>query len=81
MADTMQQVVTNEWQKISDSDCTMQSSLIDTSYNVAIGADTPTDNFLTLKMAEPVTFAYKSPVWVRLFPRYGINSVNIVVVK
>lgn len=81
MAETTQQVITSEWQKISDSDCTMQSSLIDTSYNVSIGADAPTDNFLTLKMAEPVTFAYKSPVWVRLYPRNGVNSVNIVVVK
>lgn len=82
MAETTQQAITTEWQKVSESDCTIQSVRIDVFYNVSVGATAPTDNYLTLKVAEPVTFAYKSPVWMRLHHSDSpVSSVDIVIIK
>lgn len=67
MTDTTQKTVTGGWQKISDSDCTLQSVRAGKIYDVGIGTSAPLgDAALTLLLDEPTTFAYKSPVWVRL---------------
>lgn len=82
MADTTKATITGEWQKISSSDCTIQSPSAGTLYDVAVGTGTPTDSFLTLNLNEPATFAYKSDVWVRLHAK-GNSSMQktITVIK
>ena len=78
---TTKLVVTSEWQQASASDCTMQSEVVGTKYHIAIGAATPVDGFLTLRLDEPTTFAYKEPVWVRLSAKGPINleaNLNII---
>lgn len=63
---TSQVTITSQWQQVSDGDCTLQSIEASELYNVSIGADQPTDALIILPLKEPTTFAYKSPVWVRL---------------
>ncbi len=82
MAETTQQIVTTEWQKVSDGDCTIQSMSKMDLYNVAIGAAVPTDIFLILELDEIATFGYKSPVWIKLNDARDPNlERTIVIVK
>ncbi len=82
MADTTQITATGGWQKISDSDCTLQSVRAGTVYDVGIGESEPSGNAaLTLPLDEPTTFSYKSPVWVRLHAKgnAGMSStLNVI---
>lgn len=66
MADTTGQLVTGEWVKVSESDCTIQCSKPGAKFDVSIGVTAPTEAALILLLDEPTTFSYKSPVWLRL---------------
>ena len=79
---TTQILITGEWQQISDSDCTVQSVKAGTLYSVSIGIDAPTtDAIIKIRLDEPTTFAYKSPVWLRLNAKGGASmssTINII---
>lgn len=81
MAITVQQAVTGSWVKISEGDCTIQSVKAGTLYNISVGTPAPTEAALALKLDEPTTFAYKSPVWARLNAKgnAGMSStINVI---
>ena len=82
MADTTTQVVTGTWVKVSDSDCTIQSAdNTGIRFDVSIGLSTPTDAALRVILDEATTFAYKSPVWVKLNAKGNASNqrtINVV---
>lgn len=80
MADTTGQVVTGEWVKVSDSDCTIQCSKPFVKFDISIGVSAPTDAALTLLLDEPTTFSYKSPVWLRLHAKGNDSYQRLVVI-
>lgn len=66
MATTEKQAVTSDWTQVSEGDCTMQSQSSGTIYEAAVSLAMPEDAFITLPLDEATTFAYKTPVWLRL---------------
>lgn len=82
MAVTEQFVVTSAWQQVAISDCTMQSITGNTIYDVFVGELAPVDDIaLKLPLLEPTTFAYKTPVWIRLNAKGPSNMerrINII---
>lgn len=66
MVDTTKQAITGAWQQISEGDCTVQSESPTAIYEVAVTTELPTDAFIWLSLGEATTFAYKTPVWLRL---------------
>lgn len=66
MVDTVKQLVGSQWQQVSEGDCTIQSESPGPIYEVAITSDLPSDAFITMPFDEATTFAYKTPVWLRL---------------
>lgn len=77
---TSQQAVTSDWVQVSAGDCTMQSSKSGIIYDVSVGEAQPTSG-LSIKLDEPLTFAYKAPVWLRLNASGNASSqrfVNII---
>lgn len=81
MATTSKQLITSEWQQVSDGDCTIQSELPNTTYEVTVTTEPPTDSFITMQLTEATTFAYKTPVWLRLHEKGAANlerAVNII---
>ena len=81
MVDTTKHAVTGEWQQVSEGDCTIQSESPGPIYEVAITSDLPSDAFITMPFDEPTTFAYKTPVWLRLHAKGSASlekMVNII---
>lgn len=79
MATTTQIAVTKAWVKLSDSDCTVQANSNE-QLQFSMNATAPiTDAALLLRISEPVTFAYKTPVWCRLPPSSYTRDESIVV--
>lgn len=66
--------------QISTGDCTIQTAKAGVVYDISVGEAQPTTG-LALKLDRPITFAYKSPVWVRLNAKGNASqsrSVNII---
>lgn len=84
MAATTQQAITGNWQKVSDSDCTMQSETPNTLYDISVGVTAPSDSAsppdarIIINLGEPKTFAYKSPVWVRLNAKGSVGQQRVI---
>lgn len=78
MVDTTKQAITGEWQQISEGDCTIQSESPTAIYEVAVTAVLPTDASIRLSLGKATTFAYKTPVWLRLQEK-GNSSLERIV--
>ncbi len=67
MAETTEVTVTKTWAKLSDGDCTVQSVISSELFDIAISTALPTTNArIQMRLNTPVTFAYKTAVWIRL---------------
>ena len=80
MATTTQATITTAWAKISDGDCTVQSKITGVAYDfeVAVSTTTPSSASLRISLAIPITFAYKTPIWLRLTDNSAPRVVNII---
>lgn len=81
MTITVKQLITSEWQQVSDGDCTIQSEAPNSVYEIAVTAEPPTDAFIFMELSEATTFAYKTPVWLRLRAKGTASlerAVNII---
>ncbi len=80
MATTTQLTITKTWQKISDSDCTVQSVYSYEQFKFASGLTAPADGAgLLIQINEPVNFSYKAPIWCRLInPSATTAVINII---
>lgn len=81
MATTLKQSITSEWQQVSEGDCTIQSETPNSVYEVAVTTEPPTDSFIVMPFDEATTFAYKTPVWLRLQAKGAVSlerAVNII---
>lgn len=81
MATTTKEIITGEWKQISEGDCTMQSLKKGIIYNVSISAEPPSASSISLLLDEPTTFAYKTPVWVKIEAKGSVGmqqAVNII---
>lgn len=65
-ATTIKIPVSSSWTQISEGDCTVQSPSKGAIYEAAVSLAMPEDAFITLTLEEATTFAYKTPVWLRL---------------
>lgn len=77
---TVEQVITSDWVQVSAGDCTMQTVKAGVIYDISVGEIEPTTG-LALKLDRPITFAYKTPVWVRLHAKGNAalqRSINII---
>lgn len=77
-ATTLQIAITGEWQKVSESDCTMQSETENTTYDISVGIDQPTEALIHMKLDTPKTLAYKTPVWVRLRAKGSVGQQRVI---
>ena len=78
---TTQIAVTDQWQKVSDGDITLQSEVEGVIYDFAAGASAPIIGRLWTKMDTPTTIAYKAPIWLKLRakgPAGNQRLVNII---
>lgn len=75
---TSQMTITSSWQKVSDSDCTIQSLQAGVLYDFVVGTSTPTTAFLYKTMDTPTTLAYKTPVWLRLHSKGSSGNQQII---
>lgn len=81
MGTTTQLTITKTWQKISDSDCTVQSVYSAEQFQFANNATIPTTTAsLLIRINEPVNLAYKSPIWCKL-PDSATKNELINVIK
>ena len=78
MAITAQQVITGNWIKVSDGDCTMQSEASGILFDIAVSPTEPVQGSLFVSLDQPTTFAYKTAVWVRLNAKGGISMQCII---
>lgn len=56
----------------------MQSEKTGITYHVVVSIEQPTVAKIALKLDEPTTFAYKTPVWVRLESRGNDSNKHII---
>lgn len=81
MATTTQVTVTKSWVKLASGDCTVQSIKSSGLFDIAVGADEPSSSaYITISLATPTTFAYKTAVWCKLSSSSG-DSTTINVIK
>ena len=81
MAATEQLSVTSTWQQVAISDCTIQSETSNAIYDVFIGELAPNNDIaLKLPLDEPTTFAYKTPVWLRLNAKGPFGMERIITI-
>lgn len=81
MVDTVSQSVNTQWQQVSEGDCTIQSDSPGHIYEIAVTTELPSDTFITMSLDEATTFAYKTPVWLRLQAKGAASlerTVNII---
>lgn len=81
MVDTTKHAVTGEWQQVSEGDCTIQSDSLGHIYEIAVTTELPSNTFITMSLDEATTFAYKTPVWLRLQAKGAASlerTVNII---
>lgn len=81
MAVTTQVTISKTWTKISDGDCTVQSTSNNELMQIAINATTPVNAYIQLSLAEPTTFAYKTAVWARLTNSSTKTTETLNVIK
>lgn len=81
MATTTQLTINKIWQKISDTDCTVQAVYSAEPFQFATGLLPPLDNAaLLIRINEPINFAYQSPIWCRL-PESALKTELINIIK
>ena len=80
MAETTRVTVSKSWVKLSDSDCTVQANSNEQIQFAISPTEPTTDASLLLRIAEPVTLAYKTAVWCRL-PFHCNTPIIVNIVK
>ncbi len=82
MVATTELSITKDWLKVSDTDCTLQYTGTGVYFDVAVTTTTPSTASLSLSLLEPITLAYKTPVWCRISQGSNMpSSVNATIIK
>lgn len=89
MVDTVSMVITDQWVKVADGACEVQS-VIDrdafnkTLFDVVVGSSTPAPNtnaFMRIELFEHANFHRNAPVWLRLNAANANKPQSVVVTK
>lgn len=89
MAETTRVIITEEWLKVADGQCEVQSAddrdaFAKIYFDMVVSDTKPasnTDAFMRITLAEHANFHRESPVWLRLNASNADKEQTVIIVK